>query len=438
MSVNINLGNSVIFTVPVDSKSGFLYGICQDQNVGNMVTVDLKMLLKRATDISLTNYVYFLTHSKTDANFQSVIFDQSLMVDCLDIYNITGDDNYFNYLLSQLHKFWTLLLPILYSSDFDIDVNVMWDIHLHTPHQLLPKKFVNNKLFYDNWLQLNTGREITLNGFEVKLCFTLKNSIWFANVGDPVTNDYRKSNGDQKFIYKVIKYPSGDTNTMTIYSDVNNNSKTEKEMLTNNNNGDIEVITYYNSDIQGYVTNTSLDRLMEISTVINDKFNGPYYRYYNNGKLRNSTYYLDGRRWGTETFFDENGNIEEENIYHNNIITSTRNWLIDNGQNRLLSETHFASELPKEIRYYYLSGNYIVCIFPTTSEMLNEDNWVFVDGETMTLYDTHNKPIWEICYGKPTKQYFFNDGKIVDNNIRDTYEIYDYINEQWRHSDLVI
>jgi len=426
MSVNIDLGDKVVFTVPVDTKSGFLYGIYQDANAtgvsdnsGVVVTVDLKSLLKRATDISLTNYVYFLTHDKTNINNESVILDQQLMVDCLDIYNITGDDNYFNYLLVNMHKFWTLLSLILYDPDFGINVNVLWDIHLHTPYQLLPNKLINNKLFHDNWLKLNTEKQIILNG-------------------------------DQNFIYTVIQSKDVNDNehtinTITTYSHDNNHCEVQKEVLTNINNKVISEFNYYNGDLYGMFINTYPDTLTEVLIIINDEPSGPYKGYYVNGQLRHSNYCLNDNIWGTEFIFDKDGNIVGENMYHDDLRESGKQWIVtdNNKQRRLLLETTYVSGLPKRKKYIYSNGNYIISILPATSKRRDMDGsdggdgdiWMFTDGQTMTLYDQHNIPIWEIVYGNPTKQYFFENGKLVGSDSRYDYEVYNYIDEQWKHND---
>jgi len=407
MSVNINLDNNVIFTVPVDDRSGFLYGIYQDAGTSE-VTVDLKLLLKNASDISLTNYVYFLTHDKTrnNNNNQSVIFDQDLMVECLDIYNITGDDNYFNYLIPQLHKFWTLLSPVLYAPDFGVDDNVMWDVHLHTPHQLLPKRLVSNKLFYDNWLQLNVGKEITLNG-------------------------------DQVFMYKMVE--GNNTVIAADYKHIDNDSVINKKVIIGNNNKTNSTTTHYNDKLQGQHIDIWHDCFVIDSLNINGKLNGPYHSRYYNGQIRDITYYLDGRKMGSEVTFDENGSPIEEIVYYNVVIKSKKYWG-NNEQNRLVSETQYISGSPKEIKYFYPNGNYVITTLPTTFKNTNgsELEWAFVDGEITTSYEQNGTPIWKIVYGKPTVQYFFDkdDGKIISETIHDNYGVYDYKEQQWIPGEL--
>jgi len=385
MSINIDLGDKVVFTVPVNDKSGFLYGVSQD--MGHSAVVELKYLLKDISDISLTDYVYFLTHEKD----RSVIFEKEVMVDCLKIYNITGDHNYFDYLIVQLHKFWTLLSPILYSSNIGVDHNIMWDIHLHTPHQLLPSSFVNNKKFYDSWLELNTGNKIVLNGV-------------------------------QEFTYKTVI--SNKTNgAIFTYVDPGNKSNIDKEVLSNRQ------LTQYNGNTQGNNTEKGGDNYLASSTVyINGKRNGLNVEYGDdNGQLPlRKVYYLDDLKYGVETDYYEDGKPMIETNYNNGIVEGQKRYY-DDEQCTLQAETQYVSGSAIKGKYFYVDGNYAVITYLPTEDIK------YINENTITMFNQHDIPIWRIVYGNPTIQYFFDiEGNIIHKIIYNKYVYYILEDRKWR------
>ena len=245
----------------------------------------------------------------------------------------------------------------------------------------------------------------------------------------------------------MIENDDDDTvTTMITYSDVNNHSKTQKELLTDINNVMFET-SYYIDKVQGTGTNTWFGHSTEVSYTINDKLNGPYNRSFNNGQTNYDVYYVDGNKWGTEATFDKHGNITDEKVYHNGVIKNAKRWILVNDinnsnssgrQNRLLSETQYESGLPKQRKYIYSNGNYIISVLPVANRWIDGGdgyNWVYAIGQVVTLYDKNNVPIWEIVYDEPTEQYFFDHGKTVNVNKRHDYEVYNYIDNVWTHNN---
>jgi len=350
MSVIIDLGDKVLFTVPINDKSGFLYGMRQD--MGNEAVVDLKYLLKSVSDISLTDYVYFLTHDTQ----RSVIFEQDIMIDCLKIYNITGDDNYFQYLITQLHRFWTLLSPILYSSNVNIDHNIMWDIHLHTPRQLLPQSYVNNKVFYNSWLERNNGKDIVLNDIQKFTYKTKKGEVVNDEIsGSEVVNS-------EVVDSQIIKYVDLSIDIVKIISP------------------DSE-ITQCNKKIQGKYT--IKQHLIPASNAwyINDKPNGPEtYHYSDTQKLMSKVYNHNGLKHGLYTTFYRNGNIMDEIVYDNGVIKGKRSWYNDR-VSTLRSQELYVSGTPVESKHFYPDGHHADITYSPTEHMGS------VKDHTITMFD---------------------------------------------------
>jgi len=109
--VRLDIGYGLIETVTVNSDTGLLFDLSED--IGNDQTIKISDILPQASDSSLTLYLYVVRGRDTSNVF---IVDRPTMVECLNIYSLTGDLNFLQFIVNSLFKFWTVLSPVLYSS----------------------------------------------------------------------------------------------------------------------------------------------------------------------------------------------------------------------------------------------------------------------------------------------------------------------------------
>lgn len=109
--VRLDIGYGLIETVTVNSDTGLLFDLSED--IGNDQTIKISDILPQANDASLTLYLYVVRGRDTSNVF---IVDRPTMVECLNIYSLTGDLNFLQFIVNSLFKFWTVLSPVLYSS----------------------------------------------------------------------------------------------------------------------------------------------------------------------------------------------------------------------------------------------------------------------------------------------------------------------------------
>ena len=138
-TVVIDVGYDVTFTVTVNSRSGILYQLYHDMTVINSSstssssnnhninnskeTIRLVGILRNSrlssliSNVSITVYVAFLRNT-TD----NKIVDQDTLLGCLLIFSLTEDRNFFDFLLQQLFKLWTLLSTVLSEESLPTEV----------------------------------------------------------------------------------------------------------------------------------------------------------------------------------------------------------------------------------------------------------------------------------------------------------------------------
>ena len=97
-------------------------------------------------------YVDFLFGYKPTINTPEELV-QSLAIE--DYYE---DKEFLIYLISQAYKFWSVVFPYLPD---DIEV---W---LRSPYEFIPVDLRTQEKFFDKWLELNTNKEVVLDGDKV-------------------------------------------------------------------------------------------------------------------------------------------------------------------------------------------------------------------------------------------------------------------------------
>lgn len=387
MSVIINLGDGVTFTISVNNQSGFLYGAYQDY--GNGYVVDLHTLLKNVSKASLANYVYFLTHEK-----RPVVVDQDILNGCLEIYHITEDKNYFCHLMGQLHKFWTLLSPILYGDE--VHPHVKQDIYLYCPYQVLPKSYLNNKVFFNEWLKLNLNKEIVLND-------------------------------DQKFKYQQHIEDDNQYNQQHTATYVTPHDVKVTKLFTN-----IFIKTYYNDSIEGeeiYLNPDDGSVTSSLST-INHRMNGYCIDYNPNGEMISKVYRVDDAIIGVFTSYYPDGVVRSQLEFNNDkIVKASREWY-DDANHTLKTEKEYINGCVMGATMYYLDGDSAKIDF-----VYSDDDGSHLHSITMFNRDG-GYMIWRIICGltsqSRSKQTFFDrEGKVVKEEIFESGWTYDYEDRQW-------
>ena len=166
-NITIDVGYSVLIPVTIDANSGVLYTMTSDLSAvpttsgsTNDEAVKLSVLLTNVSDEAVTLYVNCLRDQDV------FIHSRPALVDCLRIYSITEDNNFLTAVIKQLFFMWTILSPVLYSNDNKIDVDVLRNIWLRCPYQLLPDDRLVDKHFMDEWQRRSDNKRVVLNSGE--------------------------------------------------------------------------------------------------------------------------------------------------------------------------------------------------------------------------------------------------------------------------------
>lgn len=217
------------------------------------------------------------------------------MTDCFEIYHLTEDKNYFNYLVNNIHNFWTLLSCILFPPS--IDVHVKWDIYLRCPHQVVPKFYLNNKKFFDEWLTINYGKEIILNQGE-------------------------------RFLYEEVTSTTSDEDLLFTRYSADRMDELEEPLSVNNITEKVtgETYTFVEHRLQGeFIQFDPHTGERTVKNYINNKQNGFMVEYYPDDKIFRVYYYVDNKlQAGSKSFYPD-GTVASETrpISHNEIETRT-------------------------------------------------------------------------------------------------------------------
>ena len=165
--IELDIGYDIVLPITINSDTGLLYEISETVGFGSQPSVqslpgqELKLneLFPKATDVALSFYVYFLRGKEL------TVVTRSDLTDCLNLYSLTGDTNFFETLLKSLFKLWTVLSPVLYNNK--VTEEIKWEVWLRCPFQLLPDVWLRNKPFMSTWRQREDNKYLRLNGDEI-------------------------------------------------------------------------------------------------------------------------------------------------------------------------------------------------------------------------------------------------------------------------------
>jgi len=336
ISVNVDVGCDVIFTVSVNSRSGFLHTMASDLGINSSssnnntsssssssssATIKLDEFLRLSKFAPLINSASFTAYVLFLRGIENKIIDRDVLTGCLLIYNHTEDRNFFEWQLKQLFDHWTLLSPVL--TDGEVPEDVVSDVWLRCPQQLLPKCYLNNTKFMDKWLNDkdnnndNNNKKVILNEHE-----TLSYQV-MSTVNSVADQSSINQSGDEVSTYLTyLRVQPDDDDLLEIRSinRVNTYMSHTKRVYT---------FTTYNMNGHGLVTDkhhkqyknpdgTPLDTevITTIDVYYKDRKTGPQTAH-RDGELKAVGYQDNNNFIGRYTYYYKSGNISTVKVYDN-------------------------------------------------------------------------------------------------------------------------
>jgi len=232
------------------------------------------------------------------------------------MYTYFFDEDYFNFLITQLYNNWTCLYPAILE---DINPNCQRQILLHCPYGFLPDSYTNNKFFMKEWIQRNHDKHISINDGESYIFKTIAN---FSDIED--SDDEGNSDDDNEENYEPGKQLLSTTgNIYSSYCRVGGDIIGVKKNVVYLDG----VIQEESSSVDGL--NEGMNRGWEDGYLFSEvefqhgKLNGQCRQWYKisltNGKhqLEETGLYIDDRKQGLWTTWYTNGNINNKRYYRN-------------------------------------------------------------------------------------------------------------------------
>lgn len=302
--IELDIGYDIVLPIIINSDTGLLYEISETVNFGgyssvqpqnrsqsNQLSLKPNELFPKATDVALSFYVYFLRGKELK------VVTRADMIDCLTLYSLSGDTNFFETLLKSLFKLWTVLSPVLYSSK--VTEETKWEVWLRCPFQLLPDDWLEDETFVSVWRQRTDNKYLLLNGGEV---FDFEHVEVEQQSEQGEEGEEESSQQGHIIITKTTSYTRQHDNvelTHFTLQDVSDGVMDE-----------INTYTSYNGRRQGQVEIVDTITGVIHDIFIDDKSNGPSKNYIK-GKLSEEAYYMDGIRQGLETDYYSTGRVKK-------------------------------------------------------------------------------------------------------------------------------
>jgi len=343
ITVGINVGYNVVIPVTINHDTGLLFTLAEHMNdsdgndSGNdncSESLDMSVVLPGFDEFATIVYITFISGTK-DMN-DVLIVDRHAMAQCLAIYDLTGDTNFFNWLLVSLFKLWTTLSPVMYGNN--VSNEVKWEIWLRLPYQLLPDVWQSDTNFMNSWLQRSDNKHVVINGDETftyevvttntKVYMTTVTEQGIVDINNIITTKattYDRQHDNVVISNNKIEDAIDDNIVFveynTTYNDHDQGKITVIENNTiDNNNGDnddgntninsiCERTVYYaiNGDECGLYKTYEGDNLCSQWYRINGRMEGMKIQYFTNGKVKHETSYKCGQNHGLEIkYYDTN------------------------------------------------------------------------------------------------------------------------------------
>lgn len=202
---------SVVYNMAIRSEliSNMLCDLKLDQQHDNNCISHVTIYVPHKYVAIIDNYIEKLNVVIDDSNELQTINDGDTLIQCFDMCIYFFDNEYFNYLMCQLFNNWLLLSPSVHDSS--INPYLQRQILLHCPYQMLPKVYIDDKIFFDAWMQIHEHKSTTIG-----------NTRYFVGI---ICNCYT-----------------------FCYMDVNNISKNGSKVITYYTSGRIESEGQYHQD----------------------------------------------------------------------------------------------------------------------------------------------------------------------------------------------
>jgi len=146
MSVIFHLDNGETEIVPFGllASSKVLQAVLSDLHLKDDIELDVKPEFTGAFHL----YVEVLLGHKP------TITSAEELLQCLSIEDYYEDKEFLIYLVSEAYKFWSIITPYLPDDD---------EVWLRTPYEFVPGSLRNQEKFFNDWLELNTNKQVVLD-----------------------------------------------------------------------------------------------------------------------------------------------------------------------------------------------------------------------------------------------------------------------------------
>ena len=379
MSVNLSI-NGIIIVVPLDTiiSSKLIKGLLDDINHGN------------GNDNNLHNIVIPIPdkYQSVFDNYNSVlrgdnpyISNFTTLLDCLFFANYLEDNNYFNYLLTQLFGGWDNYYSIINSSIRKLNHDIIYSIFTYTPYDFLPQQFRDDNVFIRLWLNTNQNTSIVVNSNQTYYINKIIASDDKNNNQRVKLTSYHRIDGEdnkaktkdrshankQGDVYKYVWDKHGNYPLVNLSINGIRWGLWEKWV----NNRKCSTGNYTNGQKQGtwyrYDHDHVSGQLSVKSVFVNNVVHGhEEEKWYSNGQLKSLGSYNMGLKYGMWKKWYDNGKLKEKGMYNKNKQCGSWKKWYDNGELESLGQykkgkkhglwTNFYHEGRLESKGYYNRG----------------------------------------------------------------------------------
>lgn len=463
VTTRVDVGYGGHITVNVNLQSGLIYDV--QVAAAHKQPFDLGYYRDRVSDFSLSIYLYFLRHYPLHqqpqqqqqlhqqpqqhhqqqqqqpqiASYAGQITDRATMIDCLKLSSLLIDDNFFEFLIQQLFKRWTLLSPVLYSSKVTDDTK--YRIWLRCPQQLLPEQWLDIQSASTNNQTANQTadqeQEIERAAFQ---------RLWLAR-----TDNKRVTVNDNEILEYVeragLSDDSDDSDDPDVAVDLNStytktivayhNDKTKDLIAT------IQTTDYYRGEptvysVENYFNDRShgpaLTDEKEIRVVAKGSYIGGELAgqrlIYDSDVLVEDRYYVDNMRKGEERQYYSSGQLKEViTLNGGDMSRNVKTWH-DDPDHTLKSEIKDSmNDGLVSANFYRLDGSYITTIIqPAVTLQLSVTALIF--------HSASGRITREISHPLDTSVtkrdiHFDALGRVTSDQVRQHELVYDVDSDEW-------
>jgi len=294
-TIYISISDDIVevpHNITVNSK--LIKGMLSDID-NNIITVSIPIPSK--FKLAFNNYKYVLIGN------QLPIDDANFLLECLMLSNYLDDNNYFQYLLSQLFNNWSNMSFIVYGDK--ISNELQYDILLHCPYDFLPQKFRDDNVFITTWLKLNQNTIVVINGNKT---YHINEFDYANDLGINLVSYHNIDNIDNS------QHDVGDVFNYFWYINTNNEARATSlvNLCVNGYNQGLHEMWYKTWYENG---NSQSSNIKSQGYYDKGKEHGMWKQWYKNGNIKSRGNYDKGERQGVWEEWHNNGNIKSIGSY---------------------------------------------------------------------------------------------------------------------------